>query len=120
MVSGQIIQNFDMRASRALRLLLAVDSAEHGVSKPDATRRLAQRIGVAPGTLENIARERSKGVRAWVWGKLNAALLAEIERIQAELVLAVEGGVPADAPQVDAASTLVSQAAEYVKREKVK
>jgi len=71
---------------------------------------VADYIGIAGGTAENIRRERCKGVRASIARKIDSALLQQISRIQAELVSAAEGGVDAGSPDVLAASRLVAEA----------
>ena len=50
-----------------------------GVSLPVARLAVARRTGIAAGTLENLRRGRIKGVRAWIFDKLHAALIAELE-----------------------------------------
>ncbi len=51
-----------------------------GLSRIMARKRVANRIGVSPGTLENLHRDRIKGVRGWVLMKLRAAALADLQR----------------------------------------
>lgn len=51
-----------------------------GLSRSLARKRVASRIGVSPGTLENLHRDRIKGVRSWLMTKLRAAVLAELQR----------------------------------------
>lgn len=45
-----------------------------------ARKRVASRIGILPGTLENLSRDRLKGVREWVYARLHTALVAELKR----------------------------------------
>lgn len=110
MSSAEILQDFDSRASRLLRLLEAIESEERGVTRPVAMKTIAGRIGVAPGTLEGIKRERTKGVRAWVLRKLHDALRAEIGRIQRELDYAADSGVGVASRQVGAAAAFIAHA----------
>ena len=56
-----------------------------GVSRVQARRIVARRTGLAPGTLENIKNRRTKGVRGWVLGVLQAAYVREIENEIARL-----------------------------------
>lgn len=50
-----------------------------GKQRPFARQALADRIGVASGTLENIQRGRSKGLRRWIEDKIAAAVAHEVE-----------------------------------------
>lgn len=45
-----------------------------------ARKRVAYRLGVAPGTLENLSRDRMKGVRLWLFDTLKAAVVADLRR----------------------------------------
>lgn len=118
MSSAEILQDFDSRASRLLRLLEVIESEERRVTRPVAMKAIAGRIGVAPGTLEGIKRERTKGVRAWVLEKLHAALSAEIGRLQRELDLAADMGVPVSAREVGEAAAVVTDAQDFIGRMK--
>ena len=65
-----------------------------------ARRAVANRVGVPAGTLENIRRGRSKGVRAWVAEKIRSAIVAEmereVERLTHEIFLALQGAPGTD------------------------
>jgi len=50
-----------------------------GGTVPDARRVVARQIGVAPGTLENITRGRTKGVRGWIVERIKSAVIRELE-----------------------------------------
>ena len=56
------------------------EQSRTGLSRSLARKRVASRIGVSPGTLENLQRDRIKGVRGWVLSKLRAAALADLQR----------------------------------------
>lgn len=47
------------------------EAARLGTDLADARRRVARRLGIAPGTLENLRRGRTKGVRAWIADRIN-------------------------------------------------
>jgi hypothetical protein len=68
-----------------------------GVALPEARRAVARRIGVAPGSLENIRRHRTKGVRAWVYESIRAEFMREsekeIKRLEHELAMARAAGL---------------------------
>ena len=51
-----------------------------GVNRLQARRRVADRTGIPAGSLENIVRGRCKGVRAWIFDRLRAAALADLQR----------------------------------------
>lgn len=53
--------------------------ARSEVTKPVARRMVARSIGVSPGTLENIERGRTKGVRGWIVERIKAAVIRELE-----------------------------------------
>lgn len=67
------------------------------VSRADARDGIARRIGVAPGTLDNIRRERSKIIPNWLMQRVRSELIStltsEIRRLQHELELARQAGV---------------------------
>ena len=56
------------------------EARRHGVSLATARKRVADRLGIAPGTLENLSRDRLKGVRQWLFEALKAGVIAEIRR----------------------------------------
>ena len=61
---------------------------------------VAREVGVAPGTLENLRKGRSKGLRGWIERKIDAALGRALEReaarINHELAMAKARGLAAD------------------------
>lgn len=75
-----------------------------GDSIPTARRSVARRIGVAPGSLENLSRGRSKGVRAFLYEKIRAAFIRECEqemaRLAHELELARQAGLRVDGVEI--------------------
>ena len=77
--------------------LEAREREKSGVRLKIARQAVARRLGIAPGTLENLARGRSKGVRDWVRDRIHAALIreteTEIRRLEHELeTLRLVGG----------------------------
>ena len=56
------------------------EAARMGVSIGTARKRVASKTGIAIGTLENLRRDRLKGVREWVYKRLQAALVTELRR----------------------------------------
>lgn len=71
--------------------LLERMSTEQGLQKPAAREAVAKKLGVPAGTLENIVRGRTKGVRAWiverVKGLMAHELEKEIQRLQHEVLV---------------------------------
>ncbi len=85
-----------------------------GCSVPAARKAVARKIGVAPGTLENIARRRTKGVRGWIVEALRVAfvqeLQKEIERLSHEREMALRGGNHTDADQAREVEAYLAEA----------
>jgi transposase-like protein len=50
-----------------------------------ARQAVARRLKIPPGTLENLRRGRSKGVRIWIYETLRAAMVRELEQEQRRL-----------------------------------
>jgi len=75
-----------------------------GASVPNARRNVARRIGVAPGSLENLNRGRTKGVRAFLYEKIRAAFIRECEqemaRLAHELEMARQAGLRVDGVEI--------------------
>ncbi|MCW2276358.1 hypothetical protein GJ654_18700 [Rhodoblastus acidophilus] len=102
--------NPDDRARVSLLLLEAIARVLSGKGAEKARQIVADAIGVAGGTAENIRRERHKGVRVAIARKIDRALLRQISRIQAELVAADESGVDAGSPDALASARLLVEA----------
>ncbi len=80
------------------------EQTRSGVSLPNARATVARRIGVAPGSLENLRRGRSKGVRAFLYEKIRAAFIRECEqemaRLAHELEMARQAGLRSDSVEI--------------------
>jgi transposase-like protein len=67
-----------------------------GVTESDARKSIARRLGVSPGTLENIRRLRTKVVPNWLMNKVRVELIAvlqlEIQRLEHEIHIARQTG----------------------------
>lgn len=94
---------FDMNAisdvATVNRLARAIEDQEArrlGVPITSARARIANRIGVAPGTLENLRRLRTKIVPNWLMNRIRAEFVAvlqsEIQRLEHEIHLARQTG----------------------------
>lgn len=70
-----------------------------GTPLPIARRAVARSLGAAPGTLENIRRGRTKGVRGWIVERLCRAVVNEIQfeiaRLEHDLQVARQCGLGA-------------------------
>ena len=55
-------------------------SCEQGLQKPAAREAVAKKLGVPVGTLENIVRGRTKGVRAWIVERVKGLMAHELEK----------------------------------------
>jgi transcriptional regulator with XRE-family HTH domain len=80
--------------------LVGRERARSNMTWPITIRTVARRIGIAPGTLENMVRGRSKTVSLSIAAAVRAALVkdlaSEIERLTRELVRARHLGADHD------------------------
>ena len=78
------------------RTLEDAEARRLGIKTSDARTRVAGRLGVAPGTLENIRRLRTKIVPNWLMNKVRAEFVAtlqsEIRRLEHEINIARQTG----------------------------
>lgn len=78
------------------RTLEDAESRRLGIKTSDARTRVAGRLGVSPGTLENIRRLRTKIVPNWLMNKVRAEFVAtlqlEIRRLEHEINIARQTG----------------------------
>lgn len=90
----------DLTAARRLEWLEETESRQSGLNLEKARPVVASRIGILPGTAENLRRGRTKGVRGWVEQRITAAFIRglehEIRRLQSELDMARQGGTRMD------------------------
>lgn len=85
------------RAQAYERLLVDREAARSGQSSNAARRRVASKVGIAPGTLENLRRGRLKDITAYIYAKLHASVIAELEaelrHVEHELAIARKAGL---------------------------
>lgn len=78
------------------RTLEDAEARRLGIKTSDARTRVAGRLGVSPGTLENIRRLRTKIVPNWLMNKVRAEFVAtlqmEIRRLEHEINIARQTG----------------------------
>ena len=95
---------FDMNAisdvatvNRLARVIEDQEARRLGIPVTLARARVANRIGVAPGTLENFRRLRSKIVPHWLMNRIRAefivVLQTEIQRLEHEIHIARQTGM---------------------------
>lgn len=78
------------------RTLEDAEARRLGIKTSDARTRVAGRLGVSPGTFENIRRLRTKIVPNWLMNKVRAEFVAtlqmEIRRLEHEINIARQTG----------------------------
>ena len=78
------------------RTLEDAEARRLGIKTSDARTRVASRLGVSPGTLENIRRLRTKIVPNWLMNKVRAEFVStlqlEIQRLEHEIHVARQTG----------------------------
>lgn len=103
-----------MSACAFVRRLEDREAVKSGTPVPVARLSIARRLRIAPGTLENLRRNRVKEPRASIVDKIRRALVDELEReIQAlthEVELLRATGMRPDADEIFQAETLLAQA----------
>ena len=82
--------------NRFAKSLEDAEARRLGIKTSDARTRLAGKLGVSPGTLENIRRLRTKVVPNWLMNRVRAELVAtlqlEIQRLEHEINIARQTG----------------------------
>lgn len=90
------MSTFDATARENLVRLETLRATRVGSSRAHARVGVARDLRLAPGTLENIRKKRTKGIRGWIAETIEAALLRELQREIARLTheyqLLVAGG----------------------------
>jgi transposase-like protein len=89
-----------------------------GIKEQQARARIAGRLGVSPGTLENIRRLRTKIVPNWLMNKVRAELVSvlqlEIRRLEHEVNLARQTGSNYRDDTLASAETQLAKARELL------
>jgi hypothetical protein len=82
--------------NRLARVIEDQEARRLGIPVTSARSRVANRIGVAPGTLENLRRLRTKIVPNWLMNRIRAEFIAvlqsEIQRLSHEIDIARQTG----------------------------
>ena len=94
------------------------ESARSGVAIHLARKAVARRLEVAPGALENIRRGRVKGVRAWLYERIRAGVIREIEsemaRLSHELEVARRSGLAVNKGEAHAVEARIASLAKLI------
>ena len=105
-----------LTVNRFARTLEDVEARRLGIPTSDARGRIANRLGVSPGTLENIRRLRTKIVPNWLMNKVRLELIAvlqlEIQRLEHEVHIARQTGSDHRDDALLAAETQLAKARE--------
>ncbi|MDB5607815.1 MAG: hypothetical protein JWP25_4715 [Bradyrhizobium sp.] len=108
------------------RFAAALENSEArrlGIRTVEARGRIAGRLGVSPGTLENFRRLRTKVVPNWLMNKVRAELVSvlqlEIQRLEHEVHIARQTGSNYRDDTLASAETQLAKARELL-LEKVK
>lgn len=72
--------SFDTAVRSDLVRLEEIRAARLQTSLANARKAVARDTRLAPGTLENIRKQRTKGIRGWIGQTIRGALLRELER----------------------------------------
>jgi hypothetical protein len=82
--------------NRLARVIEDQEARRLGIPVTSARERIASRIGVAPGTLENLRRQRTKIVPNWLMNRIRAEFITvlqlEIQRHEHEIHIARQTG----------------------------
>lgn len=109
----------DQDAKRWATVVEDGEAKRLGKNVEDVRPIVARRLGVVPGTMENLRKGRVKGVRTWVYGRLRALFIEElqyeIQRLQHELFLVHQRGIPAGDDAAIAAQAHIAAAIELLK-----
>jgi hypothetical protein len=79
------MNGFDQAVRSDLVRLEEIRALRLRASKAHARSSIARETRLAPGTLENIRKQRTKGIRGWIADTIRGALLRELEREMARL-----------------------------------
>ena len=105
---------FDQAVRSDLTRLEDIRAGSLGASVEFARASIARETRIAPGTLENIKRQRTKGVRGWIADTIRGALVRElhreITRLNHELEMLLQRGVDHREPEMAEVQSLIARA----------
>lgn len=104
--------------NRFARSLEDAEARRLGIKTVEARSRIAGRIGVSPGTLENIRRLRTKIVPNWLMNRIRAELISvlqtEMRRLEHEIQIARQSGSDGRDDALAAAETYLATTREIL------
>jgi hypothetical protein len=110
-VSEDKMSAFDQAVRSDLSRLEAIRALRSSASIAHARASIARETRIAAGTLENIKRQRTKGVRGWIADTIRGALVRElqreIERLNHELQTLLQRGVDHREPEMAEVQSLI-------------
>jgi hypothetical protein len=105
---------FDQAVRSDLSRLEEIRAARLQASRAHARASVARETRLAPGTLENIKRQRTKGVRGWIADTIRGALVRELEReiarLNHELQILLQRGADHREPEMAEVHDLLARA----------
>lgn len=109
---------FDRNIKRWAREIEDEEATRLGLPLPIVRKKLAREIGIAPGTLENIRRDRSKALSGRVMEAIRTFMVRRIEaemgRLRHELELASAGNSNLSDAAIDQARSALEAAREII------
>ena len=100
--------------------LVEREARHHGLTKAEAEKKIANRIGVSQGTLENIRRLRTKIVPNWLMNKVRVELISvlqlEVQRLEHEIHVARQTGSGNRDDEIIAAAAQLAKARQALER----
>ena len=107
--------------NRFARSLEDSEARRLGIKTTEARSRIAGRIGISPGTLENLRRMRTKVVPSWLMNRVRAELVSvlqsEIQRLEHEINIARQIGADHRDDVLASAETSLATARDLLKGE---
>lgn len=112
--------DFGGQAQKWARRLEDGETRRSGAPLPAAREAVARRLGVTPGTLENLRNGRIKQVAAFVFERLRAVveteIAAEINALEHELQVARATGLDPRSVEMAEVETALAKAREILRR----
>jgi len=107
--------------NRYVTSLEKCEARRRGIKEAEARPLIAGRIGISPGTLENLRRMRTKVVPNWLMNRVRAELISvlqsEMTRLQHEIDIHKQIGAGHSDDLLEEAETSIASAREILKGE---
>lgn len=109
---------YDDQIRKWARDLEDAEASRLGMPLSEARPIIASKFGIPAGTLENMRRNRIKGLRGWIRDRVQALVIreieAEIQRLTHELEVALRCSAKPGDDEVIAARTALAQARQLI------